>query len=103
MAATALWPLDMDPDMSHVRAAPHVPRAGMSSCTAARFMRFSMASVGWLRDEPGRVVSAADAEVLLTYTCMPVALRPGGSFGLLQRAQARTCSHGEGVVGPHGF
>ena len=68
---------------SRVRAAPHVPRAGMSSCTAATFMRIVMALVGWLQDEPGRAVRAADAQELLSHACMPAALRPDGSFVLL--------------------
>ena len=96
-------PLAFRYDPSHVRPAPCVPRAGMSCSSPAMSMRFSLASVGWLRDEPGRVVPAAVAEVPLSYTYTPAAPLPDGSFVLPEREQARTCRQLEGVVGAHDF
>ena len=76
-------PLAFRYERSHVRPAPRVPRAGMSSCTQATSYRLSMASVGWLTAEPEAVVRGADAQEVPSHTYMPAALHPDGSFVLL--------------------
>ena len=66
-------------------------------------MRIAMASVGGLSEDAEALVHAARVHVLGTYTCMPAALLPDGSFVLPERGQARTCRQLEGLVGPHDF
>ena len=49
--------------LTRMRPAPHMPRAGISACTLAMFMRLSVVTVGGLCKEPEALDHAAHAHV----------------------------------------
>ena len=67
-------------------------------------MRVSMASVGWLQDEPGRVVCAADAQESFyhMHACPPLHFRVARSSSFSARRLAPVVI-GRGLWGPIDF